>query len=95
VYLMISQYLKPLAEVEVHRADHQAYLDTLEQRGVLVSSGRKNPPTGGVILFAVDTAEEAEALVADDPYVKAGVAHYEPTGWEPTRGPLANWKPGA
>jgi uncharacterized protein YciI len=91
VYLMISTYRVPLDEVDEARDDHQRFLDGLESRGLVVSAGRQKPPTGGMILFNVDTEEEAWALIADDPYVLRALAEYEARGWEPTRGVLANW----
>lgn len=91
MYLMISKYLAPLDQVDTVRDDHSAYLDGLERRGLLVAAGRQAPPTGGVVLFDVDTEAEARALIADDPYVKAGVAEYTAVGWRPTRGVLAGW----
>ena len=93
VYLMISTYRAPLDEVDAARDDHLRYLDELERRGLVVSAGRQNPPTGGVILFNVDSEEEARALLNDDPYILRGLADYEARGWTPTRGVLANWKP--
>jgi uncharacterized protein YciI len=91
VYLMISTYLAPLDEVDKAREDHMRYLDGLEKRGLVVAAGRQDPPTGGVIIFDVDSEDEARALIADDPYVRRGLATYEPRGWKPTRGVLAGW----
>jgi len=48
-----------------------------------------------MILFNVDSEDEARALLANDPYVLRGLADYEARGWMPTRGVLANWKPSA
>lgn len=89
VYLMISKYLKPLDEVDAARDDHLAYIAGLEQRGLVVSAGRQDPPVGGVILLDVDSAEEAQAVIAEDPYVRRGLASYTATGWVPSRGVLA------
>jgi uncharacterized protein YciI len=91
VYLMISTYLAPLEELDKARDDHSTYLDGLERRGLVITAGRQDPPTGGVIVFDVDTAAEAQALIADDPYVQRGLAEYRPIGWKPTRGVLAGW----
>ena len=93
MYLMISTYRVPLDEVDKARDDHMRFLDGLESQGLVVSAGRQNPPKGGVVLFNVDTEEEAWALIADDPYVLRGLAEYEARGWTPTRGVLANWTP--
>jgi uncharacterized protein YciI len=91
MYLMISKYLAPLEQLDEARPEHARYLDGLEKAGYVVTAGRQEPPVGGVIVFDVDTEEEARTLIADDPYVKRGLAVYEPYGWAPSRGPLANW----
>ena len=95
MYLMISTYRAPLAEVDAARDDHLRYLDELERRGLVVSAGRQNPPTGGMVLLNVDTEDEARALMADDPYVLRGLADYDAKGWTPTRGVLGDWTPPA
>ena len=93
MYLMISTYLAPLDEVDALRDEHLTYLEALEKRGLVVSAGRQDPPVGGVILFDVDTEDEARELIASDPYVVRNVAEYTATGWKPTRGALKDWKP--
>jgi uncharacterized protein YciI len=92
VYLMISTYLVPLDEVDQAREAHMTFLEGLEQRGLVVAAGRQDPPAGGVILLDTATEDEAHALLADDPYVRQGLAEYRATGWLPTRGALAGWK---
>jgi uncharacterized protein YciI len=89
---MISTYLAPLDEVDKAREDHLAFIAGLEERGLVVSAGRQEPPVGGVILFDVDSEQEAQELIAQDPYVQRGLAEYKPTGWKPTRGVLSTWK---
>jgi uncharacterized protein YciI len=86
VYVMISTYLVPVAEVDRVREAHWAFLDTLEERGLVVSAGRQDPPVGGVVILDVASAEEAVAVMAEDPYVKANAAEYKPVGFIPTRG---------
>lgn len=89
--VMISTYVAPLADVDAARPEHARFLDRLEAAGYVVSAGRQDPPVGGIVILDVDTADEARQLFADDPYVKLGLAEYEPYGFDPTRGPLANW----
>lgn len=93
MYLMISKYTAPLAEVDALRDDHLSYLEALEKRGLVVTAGRQDPPVGGVILFNVDTEEEARELISTDPYVLRDVAEYAATSWKPTRGALKDWQP--
>ena len=92
MYLMISTYLAPLDKVDEVRDAHLGFVGELERAGVLVSAGRQDPPVGGILLLDVDTEAEARALLADDPYVRQGLAEYAATGWQPTRGALADWK---
>ena len=91
MYLMISKYLASLDDVDKVRDEHLAYLDTLEERGLLVAAGRQDPPVGGVVLLNVDDEAEARELIAGDPYVRRGVAEYTATGWRPSRGALKDF----
>ncbi|MCA1186987.1 MULTISPECIES: YciI family protein [unclassified Saccharopolyspora] len=88
---MISNYTRSLDEVSTIRPQHLAFLDELEARGLVVSAGMRNPPTGGVVLLATDDVDDAHALMADDPYAKAGYSIYQAVGWNPVRGVLADW----
>ncbi len=92
MYLMISTYVAPLAEVDAARVDHLAYLQELESRGLVVTAGRQDPPAGGVVILAADSEAEAQELISQDPYVLRGLAEYRAIGWQPTRGALADWK---
>ena len=91
MYLMISKYLVSPDEVEKVRGEHLAYLDGLDERGLLVTAGRQEPPTGGVVLLNVDDEARARELIAADPYVTSGTAEYSAVGWNPTRGALAGY----
>lgn len=93
MHLMISTYTAPLDQVDAARAAHMEWLSGLEDRGLVVAAGRQDPPIGGIVLLATDSADEAAALMADDPYVLRGLATYRATGWQPTRGALAGWQP--
>jgi uncharacterized protein YciI len=89
VYVMVSTYLRPLDEVDAARPEHFEFLDALEAAGKLVGSGRQDPPIGGIVIVRAGSADEARAIMADDPFVTRRLATYEAVGWTPTRGPLA------
>jgi uncharacterized protein YciI len=93
VYLMISSYVVPLDEVDKVRADHLAFVDALEERGLVVSAGRQDPPVGGVVILDVPTEAEAQEIMADDPYVLAKVAEYRAVSFLPARGVLKDYHP--
>jgi len=90
---MISKYSVPIEEVDKYRDDHLAFLDGLESRGLVATAGRQNPPKGGVVILAVETEERARELMADDPYLKAGIAEYTAVGFTPSRGALKDFPP--
>ncbi|XVV17891.1 YciI family protein [Actinoplanes sp. CA-131856] len=83
---MISKYVVPVEQVDAVRAEHLAYVDSLEARGLLASAGRQDPPVGGVLVLKVTERERALELIDEDPYVKAGVAEYTPVGYLANRG---------
>jgi hypothetical protein len=56
-----------------------------------VAAGRQDPPVGGVILLNVTDQAQADEIIAEDPYVKAGAAEYTALGWLPTRGALKDY----
>jgi uncharacterized protein YciI len=90
VYLMISTYTRPLEEVDAARADHLKFMDALDAAGHVVGAGRQEPAVGGIVLLRTESADEAQALMADDPYVLRGLAEYRPVGWQVSRGPLTS-----
>ncbi len=91
MFLMISTYLRPIEEVDAIRPAHFEFMDALEARGIVVGAGRRQPPVGGVVLLDVETEAEAREIMSGDPYVIGGFAAYEPMGWTPTRGSLAEY----
>lgn len=57
-----------------YRADHLALVSRWKADGKVVSGGALGqPPTGALIVFAVDDPAEVEGFVAVDPYVRGGV----------------------
>jgi uncharacterized protein YciI len=87
MFVFISEYQKPLDEVDRHREAHLAFLAGLNERGHILVSGRRNPPVGGVIVIDAEDLDAAKAIMAEDPFAKAGVARYEPYEFTPSAGP--------
>jgi uncharacterized protein YciI len=91
VYLMMSTYLVPLDEVDKVRDEHLVYVDDLLERGLALAGGRQEPAVGGILLLNVADEDQAREVIAQDPYVRHGVAEYRPVGWQPTRGVLKDY----
>jgi uncharacterized protein YciI len=77
VWLLLSRYVRPLAEVDALRADHLAHLERQRAAGHFVLWGRLVPPSGGfVVARGLDRAGVAEVL-AEDPFTTGGVARWD------------------
>jgi uncharacterized protein YciI len=77
VFVLLLTYVEPLGEVDALMRDHMAWLRENYDAGRFVVSGRRIPRTGGVILARGDDREEIEAIAANDPFVRGGVATCE------------------
>jgi uncharacterized protein YciI len=85
MFVIVLTYVKPLEEVERLLDDHNVYLDRNYQAGRFIASGRQEPRTGGVILARAASAAEIHATVAEDPFVRAGIANPEIIEFVPSR----------
>ena len=87
MFVFVSEYQRPVEEVDEHREAHLAFLAELNAQGRILMSGRRVPPVGGVVILRAESLEEAEAIMAEDPFAKAGVSAYVPYEFTPTAGP--------
>jgi uncharacterized protein YciI len=67
------------------RDEHLEWIGAQYESGHLLVSGRQSPAVGGVIVGRA----EARGLLAEDPFVRAGLARYDVTEFEPTPAALA------
>lgn len=82
LFVVLMHYTRPLAEVDAVRAEHLRYVEGLAAEGVMRAWARRDPPAGGVLIAAAPDRATVQALVAGDPYVKAGVARPEIVAFE-------------
>ena len=80
MFMVITKYVKDIEEVDRWLPAHSAFLDRYYARKKVIFSGRRNPRTGGAILFRVD--ERAEL---DDPFRINGVTECEVCEIIPTK----------
>jgi uncharacterized protein YciI len=76
-WLLLSHYVRPLADVDAHRADHLAHLERQRQAGRFLAWGRLVPPTGGFILARGMDRATLDAVLAEDPFTVSGVAEWD------------------
>jgi uncharacterized protein YciI len=67
-------YKAPLSQIDAHMAAHVKFLKKYYASGNFLVSGRKIPREGGVILAVGDSREKIETIIAEDPFVRRGLA---------------------
>lgn len=85
MFLIDLTYKKPLSEVDNFLDEHVAFLDKYYDLGKFIFSGRKNPRTGGIILVQHVDGEELKKIIAEDPFNKNDIAHYNVQEFFPTK----------
>ncbi len=88
VWLLLTRYVRPLEEVNALRADHLQHLERQREAGCFSAWGRLVPPTGGFILARGVDRAALDAVIAQDPYTRGGVAEWDvhelaPSGGSP------------
>jgi uncharacterized protein YciI len=83
LFVVLMHYTKPLPDVDAVRADHHVHLERAATAGTILGWARRDPPTGGVLIAAAADRQALEQTLAEDPYVRAGVAKPEIVEFNP------------
>jgi uncharacterized protein YciI len=76
-HVLKSTYLQPPDVIEQTRPAHLAWLQEEVGKGRLILAGRQADQNGGLLITGDIDDDEAENVIASDPYQRAGVASYE------------------
>src|SRR5690349_1273071 len=81
------------ADVQRHVGDHLAWLLKREADGVVflsgpLTSGPGVGPGSGITVMRAGSADEARAIAAEDPFVRAGLRTFEVYGWRVNEGAI-------
>ncbi len=80
-HVLTLTYLQPLDVVDQTRPAHVEWIQTEIAAGRLLLAGRQESQTGGVLITGDISTEDAEELIANDPYQLAGLVRYERVGF--------------
>ncbi len=89
MYLILLQYIRPLAAIEHYLEAHNAFLETQVRAGRFILTGRRKPKTGSIIVCRASSRREVEAILAEDPMDKFQLAVYDIIEFEPNTFELA------
>jgi len=92
-YIIHITYVVPQNEVDLIRPEHRSYLSTFYEKGVLLFSGPRIPPTGGILVAKAENDDTIREMIANDPFNIKGVATYEiiemkPAMWSAELAPI-------
>ena len=82
-FVVLLHYTAPLDAVDAIRPAHIEHIERYAREGVFHAWARRDPPTGGVLVAAVPDRAALDSIVAEDPYVKGGVARAEIVSFNP------------
>lgn len=85
MFLIMLQYIRPVAAVEHFMEAHTAFLQKHYESGQFILSGRRKPKSGSVILCNASSRKEVEQIMSEDPLEKYQLALYEIIEFEPTK----------
>jgi uncharacterized protein YciI len=85
MFVIISTYLKPIAEVEQYLSQHRDFLEQGYQKNYFVASGPQNPRTGGIIISQLSNKKDLERILNDDPFQVHRIAKYDILEFEPVK----------
>jgi uncharacterized protein YciI len=74
MFVIELTYTAPLADIDARMRAHVAFLNKYYATGNFLVSGRQVPRTGGIIIALADSREQIEAIMAEDPFCKHGLA---------------------
>lgn len=84
MFIVSLSYKKDINEVEKFIELHREFLIKQYADKKIIFSGRKNPRTGGVILFRNVNKEALTNLLKQDPFYQNEIADYDITEVIPT-----------
>ena len=91
LYLGMSRYLVDEDQILESLVEHRSWLKRWYDEGIILFSGRQDPPTGGVLAFRAVNREAAQAFLESDPFSRDAVAVYDLVVVAPTSAP---WRRG-
>ncbi|HZM70701.1 MAG TPA: YciI family protein [Candidatus Cryosericum sp.] len=74
MFIVELTYKAPLARIDAQMRAHVAFLRKYYAAGNFLISGRQIPRAGGIIVAMADSRERIEAIMAEDPFCRQGLA---------------------
>jgi uncharacterized protein YciI len=77
MFIISLTYKTSLENVERYIPEHNLFLQKYYDSGLFITSGRKEPRTGGIIIANTFSKQETQKIVSEDPFHVHQIADYE------------------
>ncbi|ANF51568.1 GTP cyclohydrolase [Chryseobacterium glaciei] len=85
MFIISLTYKASIDKVESLIIDHNLFLQKYYNTGQFITSGRKEPRTGGIILANANSKSEVEQIIEEDPFYIHQIADYNIIEFIPSR----------
>jgi len=82
MFIINLNYIVALEQVDAHMTDHVKFLRKYYKLNKFITSGRKVPRTGGIILALANSKEEIEQIISEDPFYLHKLAEFTITEFQ-------------
>jgi len=76
MFVIDLNYIAPLSELDAQMPAHMKFLKECYKSNLFLTSGRKVPRTGGIIIATGKSKAAIEEVMREDPFVKNKLAHF-------------------
>ena len=76
-HVLTINYERPVEVIDQTRPAHLAWLNDEVAAGRILLAGRQDSGAGGVLITGDISVEEAQDIIARDPYTLAGIVSYD------------------
>lgn len=85
MFIISLTYKVSIDHVESLIPEHNAFLQKYYNSGQFITSGRKEPRMGGIIIANAASKSEIEKIIREDPFYIHQMADYEITAFIPSK----------
>lgn len=82
MFVIDLQYTAALEQIDGSMKEHMKFLDACYKANLFISSGRKVPRTGGIILAVGKSKEALEEVMRQDPFYQRGLMQFTITEFQ-------------
>lgn len=77
MFIISLTYKVAIENIEHHIPEHNSFLQKYYDSGFFITSGRKEPRTGGIIICRASSKNEIEKIIKEDPFHIYQIADYD------------------